>query len=162
MPDEDERDTSDEDDEPDTDDEEDAEHHAEHHEHRREIARVPGAGPGGPLAFLERAQDVLTVKRVFGEPIERSGVTIIPAASVGGGGGGGAGGGESEGQRGSGHGGGFGVSARPAGVYIIGQDGSVRWRPAIDVNRTIFMGQLVAIVFLLTVRSVVKAIAKRR
>jgi hypothetical protein len=31
-----------------------------------------------------------------------------------------------------------------------------------DLNRTIFMGQVVAIVFLLTVRAVVKALAKRR
>lgn len=114
-----------------------------------------------PLAFLERANDVMTVKRVFGEPIERNGVTVIPAASVGGGGGGGGGEGESP-QRGRGWGGGFGVGARPAGVYVIRQDGTVRWRPAIDLNRTIFMGQLVAIAFLLTVRSVVKALAKRR
>lgn len=161
MPDNDERDTSDEDDEPDTDDEEDDEGHTKHHEHRRDVERVTGAGPGGPLAFIERSQDVLTVKRVFGEPIERDGVTIIPAASVGGGGGGGAGGGEGGGQRGSGSGGGFGVSAKPAGAFVI-REGRVRWEPALDLNRTIFMGQLVAIVFFLTVRSVVKALAKQR
>jgi len=160
MSDDDERDTSDEDDEPDTDDEHD-EDHTEHHEHHRDVARVTGAGPGGPLAFIERSQDVLTVKRVFGEPIERDGVTIIPAASVGGGGGGGGGGGEGKGQRGSGHGGGFGVSAKPAGAFVI-REGRVRWEPALDLNRTIFMGQIVAIVFFLTLRSVVKALAKRR
>lgn len=160
MPDDDERDTSDEDDEPDTDSEKGDEQHTEHHDHRREIARVAGTGPG-PLAFIERSQDVLTVKRVYGEPIERDGVTIIPAASVGGGGGGGGGGGESRGQRGSGHGGGFGVSAKPAGAFVV-REGRVRWEPALDLNRTIFMGQLVAIVFFLTVRSVVKALAKRR
>ncbi len=115
----------------------------------------------GPLGFLERAQDVLTVRRVYGEPIERNGVTIIPAASVGGGGGGGGGEGP-QAQGGRGWGGGFGVGARPAGVYVIRPDGSVRWRPAIDANRMIFMGQLAAIVFFLTVRSVVKALAKRR
>ncbi len=116
-----------------------------------------------PLAFIERAQDVLTVRRVFGEPIERNGVTVIPAASVGGGGGGGGGGGRDRaGQRGTGYGGGFGVSAKPAGVYVIRADGRVVWRPALDLNRTIFMGQVLAVVFLLTVRSVVKALAKRR
>jgi uncharacterized spore protein YtfJ len=119
-----------------------------------------GPLPRGPLAFLEHAQDVMTVRRVFGEPIERDGVTIIPAASVGGGGGGGGGEGP-ERQGGRGWGGGFGVGARPAGVYVI-RDGVVKWKPAIDLNRTIFMGQVVAIVFLLTVRSVVKALAKRR
>ena len=116
-----------------------------------------------PLSFIERAQDVLTVRRVFGEPIERNGVTVIPAASVGGGGGGGGGGGRDRaGQRGTGYGGGFGVSAKPAGVYVIRADGRVVWRPALDLNRTIFMGQVLAVVFLLTVRSVVKALAKRR
>ena len=116
-----------------------------------------------PLAFIEGAQDVLTVRRVYGEPIERNGVTVIPAVSLGGGGGGGGGGGQDRaGQRGTGYGGGFGVSAKPAGVYVIRADGRVVWRPALDLNRTIFMGQVIAIVFLLTVRSVVKAIAKRR
>jgi uncharacterized spore protein YtfJ len=116
-----------------------------------------------PLAFIKRAQDVLTVKRVYGEPIERNGVTIIPAVSLGGGGGGGGGGGQDErGQRGSGYGGGFGVSAKPAGAFIVRADGRVVWRPALDLNRAILMGQVVAIVFLLTVRAVVKALAKRR
>lgn len=101
---------------------------------------------------------MLTVRRVYGDPIEKDGVTVIPAANVRGGGGGGSG--ESEGGKGSG--GGFGVSASPAGAYVIRADGRVMWRPALDLNRTILMGQIVAIVFLLTVRSVVKAIAKRR
>jgi uncharacterized spore protein YtfJ len=41
--------------------------------------------------LLAQARDSLTVKRVFGEPIERDGVTVIPVANVmgafGGGGG---------------------------------------------------------------------------
>lgn len=114
--------------------------------------------PRGPLAFLEQARDVMTVRRVFGDPIERDGITIVPAAKVRGGGGGGFGEGP-QAQRGGG--GGFGVSATPAGVYII-REGRVTWRPALDLNRIIFTGQIVGIVFLLTVRSVVKAIAKRR
>lgn len=112
-----------------------------------------GEAPGA-LAFLDRARDVLTVRRVYGEPIERDGITVIPAAKVRGGGGGGAD------NMGNG-GGGFGVSATPAGAYVI-KDGTVRWRPAIDATRLALMGQLVAIVALLTVRSVVKALAKRR
>lgn len=123
---------------------------------------APPTEPAGPLAFVDRAQDVMTVRRVFGDPIERNGVTILPVASVGGGGGGGGGEGKGPDERtGRGWGGGYGVSARPAGVYVIRGD-QVTWRPAIDVNRTIFMGQIVGIVFLLTVRSVVKALAKRR
>jgi uncharacterized spore protein YtfJ len=134
---------------------------------RAEVVRVPPPGSGdtaptsddaaparGALAFIERARDVLTVRRVYGEPVERDGVTVIPAAKVRGGGGGG---GDVEGNGG----GGFGVSATPAGVYVI-KNGNVRWEPAFDLNRTVLMGQIVGIVALLTVRSVVKALTKRR
>jgi uncharacterized spore protein YtfJ len=120
-------------------------------------AKAAAESPQGALAFIERARDVLTVRRVFGDPIERDGVTIIPAAKVRGGGGGGGG----EGPDGRGSGGGFGVSATPAGAYVI-KNGNVRWEPALDLGRTIFMGQMVGIVFLLTLRSIVKTIAKRR
>jgi uncharacterized spore protein YtfJ len=126
-------------------------------EHEKPVAAE--SEPRGPLAFLEQARDVMTVRRVFGDPIERDGVTVIPAAKVRGGGGGGFG--EGPQAQGRGGGGGFGVAASPAGVYII-REGRVTWRPALDLNRTIFMGQLVGIVFLLTLRSIVKALAKRR
>jgi len=54
---------------------------------------------------------------------------------------------------------GFGMSARPLGVFLI-KDGDVVWRPAIDVNRAILGGQIVAIAALLLLRTVVKARAK--
>ena len=38
---------------------------------------------------LSTAKDAITVKRVFGEPYEKDGLTVIPAAVVGGGAGGG-------------------------------------------------------------------------
>ena len=38
---------------------------------------------------ITQARDTLTVKRVFGEPYEKNGVTVIPAAKVQGGAGGG-------------------------------------------------------------------------
>jgi uncharacterized spore protein YtfJ len=41
------------------------------------------------LDALNQAKDVITVRRVYGEPIQEDGLTIIPAASVMGGGGGG-------------------------------------------------------------------------
>jgi uncharacterized spore protein YtfJ len=106
--------------------------------------------------ILAQARDTLTVKRVFGEPIERDGVLIIPAAKVAGGGGGGSG--PAEGPD-SGGGGGFGMQARPAGVFVI-KDGEVSWQPAIDVNRVILGGQIVAIIFLLVIRAIAKARAK--
>ena len=73
----------------------------------------------------------LTVTRVYGEPFERDGVTVIPAALVAAGGGGG-GGHDKDGQ--TGEGGGFGLAAYPAGAYVI-KNGTVRWVPAVDVNR---------------------------
>jgi uncharacterized spore protein YtfJ len=50
---------------------------------------------------LSGVKDVLSVKRVFGEPYEKDGVTIIPVAAFGGGGGGG---GDNQGNGGSGFG----------------------------------------------------------
>jgi len=40
--------------------------------------------------MLAGARDAMTVKRVYGDPIERDGIMVIPAAKVAGGGGGGA------------------------------------------------------------------------
>ena len=104
---------------------------------------------------IERATDAMTARRVYGEPYEKNGVTIIPAARVQGGAGGGEG---PEGQGGSG--GGFGVNARPAGAFVIrGED--VEWRPAIDVNRVILGGQIFGLlVTLFVLRSIVRARAK--
>ena len=112
--------------------------------------------------LLAQARDTMTVKRVFGDPIEKDGVTVIPVAKVAGGAGGGSGtSGEGEGETSSGSGGGFGVRAVPAGVYVI-RGAEVSWQPALDVNRVILGGQLVAIVLLLTVRAIVKARAGNR
>ena len=47
-------------------------------------------------------------------------------------------------------GGGFGLTAKPAGIYVI-RDGDAEWRPALDLNRVILGGQIVAIVALLFV-----------
>jgi flavin reductase (DIM6/NTAB) family NADH-FMN oxidoreductase RutF len=78
---------------------------------------------------------------VFGEPYEKDGVPVIPVARVQGGGGGGQG----DAPEGGGSGGGFGLSARPAGVFTV-KAGTVRWEPALDINRIIIGGQIVAAV----------------
>jgi uncharacterized spore protein YtfJ len=109
--------------------------------------------------LIGQARDALTVKRVFGEPYEKDGVTIIPAARVQGGAG--AGGGEDPQGQGTGSGSGFGMTARPVGAFVI-RDGELSWRPAVDVTRIVLGGQLVAIVALLTVRAIIKARAKAR
>jgi uncharacterized spore protein YtfJ len=109
--------------------------------------------------LIVEARDVITVKRVFGDPYEKNGITIIPAAKVQGGGGGG--GGEGPSGQGKGEGGGFGLSARPAGAYVI-RNGEVSWQPAVDVNRAVAVGGAVAIVAFLSLRSIVKVRAKAR
>ena len=83
---------------------------------------------------IAQARDALTVKRVFGEPYEKDGVTIIPAARVRGGAGGGSGeGAEGEGK---GSGSGFGITAHPVGAFML-REGELSWRPAVDVNRVL-------------------------
>jgi uncharacterized spore protein YtfJ len=109
--------------------------------------------------MITEARDVITVKRVFGDPYEKDGVTIIPAATVQGGGGGG--GGEGPTGQGKGEGGGFGLSARPAGAYVF-SNGQVTWQPAVDVNRVVAVGGTVAVVAFLMLRSIVKARVKAR
>ena len=106
-----------------------------------------------------QARDALTVKRVFGEPYEKDGLTIIPAARVQGAAG--AGGGEDPQGQGKGSGGGFGMTARPVGAFII-REGELTWRPAVDVTRIAIGGQVVAIVALLTARAIFKAWVKAR
>ena len=81
-------------------------------------------------ALLTAARDTASVRRVFGDPIERDGVLVIPVAVVLGGGGGGGRDGQPD-QPGEG-GAGFGVWARPIGAYVV-RDGRVEFQPAIDV-----------------------------
>ena len=107
--------------------------------------------------LISGARDALTVKRVFGEPYERNGVTIIPAASFAGGAGGG---GDNSPEHG-GAGAGLRLMAKPSGVYVVRGD-DVSWRPALDLNRVILGAQAVAIALLFTWRSVAKARAKRK
>jgi uncharacterized spore protein YtfJ len=107
---------------------------------------------------VEEIGEALKVKRVFGEPYEKDGITIIPAAKIQGGGGGGGGQGPDQGR---GFGSGFGVNARPAGVYVV-KGGTVSWQPAVDVNRIVLGAQVVAVVALLAIRSISKARMKTR
>ena len=57
---------------------------------------------------------------------------------------------------GSGSGGGFGVNAKPAGAWIISGD-DVQWRPAIDVNKIIMGGQVIAVAALLLAAAVIRS-----
>ena len=99
---------------------------------------------------IAQYRDAITVKRVFGEPYEKNGVTVIPAASVVGGGGGGYGDNPEGGSDATGAGTGFGLAGRPAGAFVIRGD-EVSWQPAIDVNR-IAIGFFVVIAMRLLLR----------
>ena len=99
---------------------------------------------------IDAGRDSITVRRVYGEPYERNGVTVIPAASVQGGAGGGSG---DQPDGSTGGGGGFGLRARPVGAYIVRGE-QVYWEPALDLNRVILGAQAVALVALLVLRSI--------
>jgi uncharacterized spore protein YtfJ len=105
------------------------------------------------MDLVDKARDAMTVKRVFGDPYEKNGVTVVPVARLLGSAGGG--GGESTDGGPTGSGSGFGLTAQPVGMYVI-RDGDVQFRPAIDVNRMILGGQVVAIVALITLRTIFK------
>ena len=109
------------------------------------------------METIREVVESASADRVFGTPITQDGLTVLPVAKVGGGGGGGSGTGPAtEGQENGGAGGGLGLSAKPLGVFVI-KDGTVAWRPAIDVNKVILGGQIVAAIALLTIRALIKA-----
>lgn len=102
---------------------------------------------------LAAGHDAMTVKRVFADPIERDGTVIIGVATISGGGGGGSGS-DQDGQGGGGVG--YGLSAKPMGVFVI-RDGQVRWRPAVDVDRLVTAGGVVALTAVLVLGYVMSA-----
>jgi len=107
--------------------------------------------------LLAGARDAVTVKRVYGDPYEKNGLTVIPAATVRGGGGGGAG--EHAGED-KGGGAGFGLVARPSGAWIV-EEGKATWKPAVDVNRIVLGGQIVALAAILVTGRVLLAHSRR-
>jgi len=112
------------------------------------VSQAREAGEGGAMnGFLERIAERLgaraSVKAVFGEPIERDGITVIPVARVRYGFGGGAGSGPlpmgddsdlegsgADAAMSSGLGGGGGATADPIGYIEIGPDGAT-FRPIV-------------------------------
>ena len=99
-------------------------------------------------------QDNFTVRRVFGDPVERGDVTVIPVAKIAGGGGGGAAPSEGESAAES-SGGGFGGKARPVGVYVIRADG-VEWQPTLDVTALGLAAIALAALITMTVGGVIR------
>ena len=71
--------------------------------------------------------DRARVSAIFGEPVERAGITVIPVAKARFGFGGGGGAGSRLGEEGTGGGGGGGAMVSPVG-YIEVRDGSARFK----------------------------------
>jgi uncharacterized spore protein YtfJ len=92
-------------------------------------------------ALLQGHRDAITVRRIYGDPVERDGVTVVPAAAVFGGTGGG---GDADGDGG----GGFGLIGRPVGAWVL-RDGEAAWKPALDLNRIAVFGFLLGLAFAL-------------
>jgi hypothetical protein len=69
--------------------------------------------------------------QVFGPPIEREGVTLLPVVRVP--------------RRGA---------PRAVGAWVV-RDGKAEWQPVLDLTRVIVMGDLVAIVALLVLRPLI-------
>ena len=78
--------------------------------------------------------------QVFGPPVEKGGVTMVPVARIRGGGGLGGEGTREPHQTN----GGFGFTSQPAGAWVVTDAGRVRWHPALDVMRLAAFGQLIA------------------
>jgi hypothetical protein len=102
---------------------------------------------------LDAAQEALKTRPVFSAPVQVDGITLIPAAFVHGGG---RARGRDETSRGR-----FGLAARPAGAFVV-KNSKVSWRPAIDVNRVIMGGQLVALTAVLIFGPVLREWLGRR
>jgi uncharacterized spore protein YtfJ len=98
--------------------------------------------------LLARAGDHLSVRQVFGEPVEHQGILVIPVAMAVGGGGGGSGPGD------QGAGSGFGGIVRGIGAYTV-KDGQVRYVPAVDTVA-------LAVVALLLARTITRAVRRGR
>jgi hypothetical protein len=104
-----------------------------------------------PQEVFRSVREALSARQVFGEPVERDGVTVIPAATViGGGGGGGGNKGSDEDAAGgdeptTGAGMGVALVAWPSGAFEI-REGRVTWRPTLDITRLVLVAQGVTLV----------------
>jgi uncharacterized spore protein YtfJ len=116
-------------------------------------------------SFLTQLIDRITLgtnaRMIYGDPIERDGVTVIPVGKVRWGLGGGEGG-DVEGNGGSGGGGGITVS--PIGFIEI-KDGLARFRPIFDpalIVQIISASAFASLLLLVGARKIVEVAKKKR
>lgn len=119
-----------------------------------EVPTVPGPEGGAEDGLTHLAEVVGRTARarsVFGEPVERDGVSVIPVAKARWGFGGGSG----EGPRGEGGGGGGGggVMLKPIG-YIEVRDGKSRFRPIVSSGVTALAATAAVLIAARTLRAI--------
>lgn len=118
------------------------------------------SGSASKSAFIERLAEKLGLAAksslIYGEPVERDGVTVIPVSKAMYGFGGGAG--TKAGEEGSGGGGGLAIM--PVG-YIEMKQGNSRFRVIRDPQTVVKIVAIAGIVTLLTVRSITKVLRRK-
>jgi uncharacterized spore protein YtfJ len=123
------------------------------------------ASVAGPVAEIlvslaEKLGSKASVSAVFGEPVARAGITIIPVAKVSFGFGSGVGRGRRQSEIAQGGGGGGGVSAVPAG-FIEVTDGNAVFKPIRDPLVDVVL-PLVTLVAGLAAPRMVRRLLRRR
>jgi len=104
------------------------------------------AAENGLTRLAERLGANAAASAVFGTPVERDGVTVIPVARVRWGFGGGGGGGGRKAKAQDGWGGGGGVQAAPLG-FIEVRDGGAQYRRVHDPLRLVIAALLLPLSF---------------
>lgn len=99
---------------------------------------------------------VADAKRIYGDPVERDGITVIPVAKVGYG----FGGGDGKKEKGEGMGGGGGLGIKPIG-YIEIKNGETRFRPALHPLTLVPAILAAAPLILLTVWKITKLLRSK-
>jgi len=108
--------------------------------------------------LLSQVQTGARVTTAIGEPIQVGDRQVIPAVKItycGGGGGGGGTMREQQAGEGHGSGAGAGVRIRPLGCWIVGPQGEI-WLPALDINRTFLIAGAIVMLFLLTIKALIR------
>ena len=125
-------------------------------------AELSVAGPAAEVLerLAERLGSKASVSAVFGEPVTREGITIIPVAKVGFGFGAGVGRGRRQSDVAQGGGGGGGASAAPAG-YIEITNGNAVFKPIRDPLADVVV-PLVTLVAGLAAPRMVRRLLRRR
>ena len=118
--------------------------------------------------ITERVRDTANVKVVFGDPIEMSGVTVIPVATVKVAGGGGGGTGrlgrlplEGEEQQQSGMGLGLQIMTKPLG-YIEVVEGKAKLVPIVDVTKVAIVSMVTTGLAFVSLAKILMKLAKTR